>query len=33
MDMETLGYFIYMDEMERTAAQQEEEEDGEDEEE
>ena len=32
MDMETLGYFIYMDEMERTAAQQEEE-DSEDEEE
>ena len=23
MDMDTLGYFIYMDEMERAAAQQE----------
>lgn len=33
MDMDTLGYFIYMDEMERAAAQQEEEEDSEDEEE
>lgn len=32
MDMETLGYFIYMDEMERVDAQQEEE-DSEDEEE
>ena len=31
MDMETLGYFIYMDEMERAALQQEEE-DSEDEE-
>ena len=33
MDMDTLGYFVYMDEMERAAAQQEEEEDSEDEEE
>lgn len=33
MDMDTLGYFIYMDEIERAAAQQEEEEDSEDEEE
>ena len=33
MDMDTLGYFIYMDEMEHAAAQQEEEEDSEDEEE
>ena len=33
MDMETLGYFIYMDEMERAAAQQEDDEDSEDEEE
>lgn len=33
MDMDTLGYFIYMDEMERADAQQEEEEDSEDEEE
>ena len=33
MDMDTLGYFIYMDEMERAAAQQEEEEDSEDDEE
>ena len=32
MDMDTLGYFIYMDEMERAAAQQEVE-DSEDEEE
>ena len=31
--METLGYFIYMDEMERTASQEEDEEDNEDEEE
>ena len=33
MDMDTLGYFIYMDEMERAAAQQEDDEDSEDEEE
>ena len=33
MDMDTLGYFIYMDEMERAAAQQENDEDSEDEEE
>ncbi len=33
MDMDTLGYFIYMDNCERAAAQQEEEEDSEDEEE
>lgn len=32
MDMETLGYFIYMDEMERAATQQEDDEDSEDEE-
>ncbi len=32
MDMDTLGYFVYMDEMERAASQQEEEEDSEDEE-
>ena len=31
MDMDTLGYFVYMDEMERAASQQEEE-DSEDEE-
>lgn len=30
MDMDTLGYFIYMDEMERAAAQQEDDEDSED---
>ena len=33
MDMDTLGYFIYMDSVERAAAQQEDEEDSEDEEE
>ena len=33
MDMDTLGYFIYMDEMERAAAQQQDDEDSEDEEE
>ena len=33
MDMDTLGYFIYMDEMERAASQQEDDEDSEDEEE
>ena len=33
MDMDTLGYFIYMDEMERATAQQEDDEDSEDEEE
>ena len=33
MDMDTLGYFIYMENCERAAAQQEEEEDSEDEEE
>ncbi len=33
MDMETLGYFIYMDEMERTSSQEDDGEANEDEEE